>query len=423
MLAVRKVAASSVTAAATFRLIEATSDIVLLIDEFDTVDPEKAGELRAVVNAGHCKLDAYVIRTVPVNGELVVRSFSCWAPTVVASNKALPVTWVDRSITVRLKRKPRGERVDRLRDDVDLGFDALASRAARWAADNLDALRGANPQLPAVLNDRQADNWRMLVAIADRAGGDWGAARARRRRRHCRRRTWATARRSASCCCRTCGSTSSRSGQSQNDRATSLDLAIAPRRARGEAMGRVPPRLVDHAEPAREPAPAVRDLLADDQGRGAAAAPAAVRLGPEGRQACHHDRQGLHARGVRGGVETLFFSGPPLSSRHNVTSHGNRGFRGGSESDTSKSDVSHRKRPKATATATCVIVTAENPPSRENRQKRNGNGPTAFTPTDDWQEVPDGAVCLTGSRSSSTSTPEGTGHGCILVADTEKART
>ena len=172
MLVVRKVSASSVTASAVFRLIsEADGLVVLLIDEFDQIgDAEKAGELIAVVNAGHCKLDAYVIRTVPVGGDLRARKFDCWAPTIVASNKALPVTWMDRSITLRLKRKARGDHVDRLRDDLDLGFDDLASRAARWAADNLDQLRGADPALPAVLNDRQADNWRMLVAIADLAG-------------------------------------------------------------------------------------------------------------------------------------------------------------------------------------------------------------------------------------------------------------
>ena len=168
----RKVSASSVTASAVFRLIsEAERPVVLLIDEFDQIgDAEKAGELIAVVNAGHCKLDAYVIRTVPVGGDLRARKFDCWAPTIVASNKALPVTWMDRSITLRMRRKARGDRVDRLRDDLDLGFDELASRAARWAADHLDPLRGADPALPAVLNDRQADNWRMLVAIADLAG-------------------------------------------------------------------------------------------------------------------------------------------------------------------------------------------------------------------------------------------------------------
>ena len=171
MLVVRKVPASSVTASAMFRLISAAGGlVVLLIDEFDQVDAEKASELVAVVNAGHCKLDAYVIRTVPIAGDLRPRQFDCWAPTVVASNKALPVTWMDRSITLRLRRKPQAEPVDRLRDDLDLGFDDLARRAARWAADNVDQLRGADPALPAVLNDRQADNWRMLVAIADLAG-------------------------------------------------------------------------------------------------------------------------------------------------------------------------------------------------------------------------------------------------------------
>ena len=110
----------------------------------------------------------------PVAGDLVVRQFSCWAPTVLAAIKTLPVTWVDRSVTIRMARKGRGERVERLREDKDLGFDALASRAARWAADHLDQLRGADPHLPATLDDRAADNWRMLVAIADLAGADWG---------------------------------------------------------------------------------------------------------------------------------------------------------------------------------------------------------------------------------------------------------
>ena len=175
MLVVRKVATSSVTASATFRLIAAACGlVVLLIDELDNVDAEKASELKAIINAGHCRLDAYVMRTVPVAGELKVREFSCWAPAVLAAIKTLPVTWVDRSVIVRMARKGRGERVERLRVDKDLGFDALASRAARWAADHVDQLRGADPNLPATLDDRAADNWRMLVAIADLAGGDWG---------------------------------------------------------------------------------------------------------------------------------------------------------------------------------------------------------------------------------------------------------
>jgi hypothetical protein len=45
----------------------------------------------------------------------------------------------------------------------------------RWAADSFEALRAADPVMPNELNDRAADNWRPLLAIADLAGGEWPA--------------------------------------------------------------------------------------------------------------------------------------------------------------------------------------------------------------------------------------------------------
>jgi hypothetical protein len=73
---------------------------------------------------------------------------------------------------VRLQRKPPGATVERLgrRDNAD--FAALRSQAARWAADNFDKLADPDPKMPG-LNDRAADNWRPLLAIADLAGGTW----------------------------------------------------------------------------------------------------------------------------------------------------------------------------------------------------------------------------------------------------------
>jgi hypothetical protein len=49
----------------------------------------------------------------------------------------------------------------------------LRRRAARWAADHLATLRAADPAMPGELDDRAADNWRPLLAIADLAGGEW----------------------------------------------------------------------------------------------------------------------------------------------------------------------------------------------------------------------------------------------------------
>jgi hypothetical protein len=73
---------------------------------------------------------------------------------------------------VRLQRKPPGATVQRLgrRDNAD--FAALRSQAARWGADNFDKLADPDPKMPD-LNDRAADNWRPLLAIADLAGGTW----------------------------------------------------------------------------------------------------------------------------------------------------------------------------------------------------------------------------------------------------------
>jgi hypothetical protein len=52
-------------------------------------------------------------------------------------------------------------------------FERLASEAARWANDNRERLASADPVIQEGLNDRAADNWGPLLAIADAAGGHW----------------------------------------------------------------------------------------------------------------------------------------------------------------------------------------------------------------------------------------------------------
>ena len=92
-----------------------------------------------------------------------------WA---IATIRDLADTLEDRAVVVRLQRKPPGATVERLgrRDNAD--FAALRSQAARWAADNFDKLADSDPKMPD-LNDRAADNWRPLLAIADLADGEW----------------------------------------------------------------------------------------------------------------------------------------------------------------------------------------------------------------------------------------------------------
>jgi putative DNA primase/helicase len=71
-----------------------------------------------------------------------------------------------------MKRKKRHEYVEKLRGRDSDEFSAIRERAHRWADDNVEGLKGEHPS-PPDLNDRAADNWELLLAIADLAGGDW----------------------------------------------------------------------------------------------------------------------------------------------------------------------------------------------------------------------------------------------------------
>ena len=165
--------ASNISPSAIFRYIEDVRP-TLLIDEADSFVRDNE-ELRGILNSGHTKTAAHVIRNVEVNGEYKPRRFSTWAPKVIASIKWLADTLEDRSILITMRRKSRDERVERRRGGDTEEFSVLRSKALRWAMDSLDALKKADPVMPEQLNDRAADNWRPLLAIADLAGGEWPA--------------------------------------------------------------------------------------------------------------------------------------------------------------------------------------------------------------------------------------------------------
>jgi putative DNA primase/helicase len=157
---------SNITAPALFRYI---ADVrpTLLIDEADSFAKDNE-ELRGILNSGHTKAAGNVIRNV----DHKPRRFSTWAPKAIATIGTLADTLEDRAIIVRLQRKAPGAKVERLRRRDNADFAALRSQAARWAADNFDKLVDPDPKMPD-LNDRAADNWRPLLAIADLAGGTW----------------------------------------------------------------------------------------------------------------------------------------------------------------------------------------------------------------------------------------------------------
>lgn len=161
--------ASNISTAALFRSIEKWQP-TLLIDEADTFLKENE-ELRGVINAGHSRRQAYVIRTTGDNHEPT--RFNVWGAKAISGIGHLSETIKDRSILLELRRKVQGEDRERLRHANPATFDSIRRKLARFSMDNMDALADARPALPDALNDRAQDNWESLLAIADLVGDHW----------------------------------------------------------------------------------------------------------------------------------------------------------------------------------------------------------------------------------------------------------
>jgi putative DNA primase/helicase len=163
---------ASVTPAVVFRMIDLYQP-TYLIDETDAYLPNNE-ELRAVLNSGHTRTTAKVDRSVKdANGDWVPKSFSTWCPQVVAGIGNLPGTLDNRSIKLRLQRKPRGVKLLRFRADQTAGISDLGRMLARFVLDNQIAIQETDIEPPEELHDRAADNWRPLLAIAAAAGDKW----------------------------------------------------------------------------------------------------------------------------------------------------------------------------------------------------------------------------------------------------------
>lgn len=168
----RPLVASNISPAATFRVIEACCP-TLLLDEADSFLKDNE-ELRGVINSGHTRQSAYVIRT--VGDEHEPRQFSTWGAKAISGIGKLSDTIMDRAIVLELRRKLPTESVQRLRHAPRGLFDRLASMLARFANDAVGIIASARPDIPESLNDRAQDNWEVLIAIADHAGGSWPAS-------------------------------------------------------------------------------------------------------------------------------------------------------------------------------------------------------------------------------------------------------
>ena len=137
----------------------------LLIDEVDNLRLNKPGPMRTLFNSGHHQ-DGSVTRSHA--GE--PRHYSVFCPLAIAAIGSLPLPLQQRAVILHMQRAPASaglRRLDTKNADQRQDFDNIRGFIYQW---RLQCQLNTDPEMPKGLHNRRADNWRVLLAIADDLG-------------------------------------------------------------------------------------------------------------------------------------------------------------------------------------------------------------------------------------------------------------
>lgn len=144
----------------------------LLLDETDTIfrTSQSAPKMQAVINDGFqaegtndkCAGSTEVVET------------SIFCPMALAGLRDFPPAVMTRSIVIRMEARRPEQRIGQFysRLHVPLG-KAIGDALGSWVKANAGELGEAWPDLPDDMEDREADCWSALFAVADVAGEEW----------------------------------------------------------------------------------------------------------------------------------------------------------------------------------------------------------------------------------------------------------
>ncbi len=177
MLVPRPLLTVNVTPAYLFRRVsDEAGPPTILFDEVDTVFGPRAKEneeVRGLLNSGYRK-GATAGRCVVGNGPITTEDMPSFAACALAGLDDLPDTIMSRAIVIRMRRRAPNEVIESFRRRTHSGAgQVLNERISAWVISAWADLDGAWPDLPAGVEDRNADVWEPLLAIADAAGGHW----------------------------------------------------------------------------------------------------------------------------------------------------------------------------------------------------------------------------------------------------------
>jgi hypothetical protein len=176
LLVPRPVLAVNVSAAYLFRRVaDDAGRPTILFDEIDTVFGPKAKdneELRAFLNAGH-RRGANFGRCVVRGRTVETEDLPAYSAVALAGLGWLPETILSRSVIIRMRRRHAGEQIEpyrrrecatdraRIYGQIEIWARAQPQDISDW------------PVMPAEIQDRDADVWEALLAVADAIGGSW----------------------------------------------------------------------------------------------------------------------------------------------------------------------------------------------------------------------------------------------------------
>ncbi len=181
-LAKRFVATASISPASVYREIDAAEVTpVFGLDEYDAYfvngrsESEATEGMRAIINAS-CYPNGGVLRTErDSENNFTARRMSVHAPMILMGIGDVPGTLYSRGLTDTMRRKLPSEHVERYRSREQA--DTIASIRAElsaWMSANIGAIVGRLGQgLPDMIENRDAEKWEGIIAIAETLGGAW----------------------------------------------------------------------------------------------------------------------------------------------------------------------------------------------------------------------------------------------------------
>jgi hypothetical protein len=171
----RRLRTSNISVAALVRSINEDDPPTLILDEADTVfgpknkRVESAEDIRGILNAGHERDVPYIRWDITARKREECPTF---AMAVIGGIGDMPDTIEDRAVIIAMRRRAPGETVKQWRRKRSIPpLRDLRDRLHECVTGLVDMLSESEPDLP--VEDRAADTWEPLVAIADAAGGAW----------------------------------------------------------------------------------------------------------------------------------------------------------------------------------------------------------------------------------------------------------